>query len=247
MARAKGATAVLLLSLALGTGVNAAVFGVLDALLLGAPAGVEDASRLVSIYTSEFSGATYGQSSYPDFESVKSSATSFAAIAAVDDNAVENVRLGEFSQSARIAAVSEDYLPRAADARAPRPTALASRRTAESSRCRRQLPAVGTTRRRRRDCGKDDHDWRPAVLGRWRHDAALSRPSGRARVRRVDSDDRVQPRARRSAALDCRQAEPRGQPSRRQKTICAASPTIWRRSIQPRIAAASFRQMRHGG
>ena len=37
MARAKGATAVLLLSLALGTGVNAAVFGVLDALLLGAP------------------------------------------------------------------------------------------------------------------------------------------------------------------------------------------------------------------
>ena len=73
MARAKGATAVLLLSLALGTGVNAAVFGVLDALLLGAPAGVEDAARLISIYTSEFSGAAYGLSSQPDFESVKSS------------------------------------------------------------------------------------------------------------------------------------------------------------------------------
>ena len=111
MARAKSATAVLLLSLALGTGVNAAVFGVLDALLLGAPPGVENPSRLVNLHTSEFSGATYGQSSHPDFESVKSSAASFAAIAAVDDNAIENVRFGEFSQSVRVAAVSEDFFP----------------------------------------------------------------------------------------------------------------------------------------
>ena len=193
MARAKGATAVLLLSLALGTGVNAAVFGVLDALLLGAPAGVEGAARLISIYTSEFSGAAYGLSSHPDFESVKSTAASFAAIAAVDDNAVENVRLGEFSQSARIAAVSEDYLRGAADARAPRPIALPGGRAVESSRCGRQLPAGGTTRRRGRDCGRDDRDWRPAILGRRRHAAALSRPSRRIRVRRVGSDDRVQP------------------------------------------------------
>ena len=75
------------------------------------PAGVENPSRLVSIHTSEFSGATYGQSSHPDFESVKSSAASFAAIAAVDDNAIENVRFGEFSQSVRVAAVSEDFFP----------------------------------------------------------------------------------------------------------------------------------------
>jgi hypothetical protein len=64
IARAKGTTAVLLFSLALGTGTNAAIYSVVDALLLRGPAGVEDPSRLVSIYTSEFSEATYGRSSY---------------------------------------------------------------------------------------------------------------------------------------------------------------------------------------
>ena len=111
MARAKGATAVLLLSLALGTGVNAAVFGVLDALLLGAPAGVErrrawsasipansaalpTACRLSRLRVGEIQLRRPSRRSLP-----------------VDDNAVENVRLGEFSQSARIAAVSEDFFP----------------------------------------------------------------------------------------------------------------------------------------
>jgi hypothetical protein len=64
IARAKGTTAVLLFSLALGTGTNAAIYSVVDALLLRGPAGVEDPSRLVSIYTSEFSEATYGRSSH---------------------------------------------------------------------------------------------------------------------------------------------------------------------------------------
>ena len=159
----------------------------------GAPAGVEDAARLVSIYTSEFSGATYGLSSYPDFVSVKSSATSFAAIAAVDDNAVENVRLGEFGQSARIAAVSEDYFP-ALQMRAHRGRLLSPADAPPSPAAAVvSFQSVGTARRRRRSRRKDDRDWRPAILGRWRHAAALSRPSGRARVRRLGSDDRVQP------------------------------------------------------
>jgi len=111
LARSKGITAVLLLSLALGTGANAAVYGVIDALLLRGAAGVGDPSRLVDIYTSEFSGATHGQSSYLDFVSVKSSARSFTVVAVVDDNAVENVRFGDSSQSARIAAVSEGFFP----------------------------------------------------------------------------------------------------------------------------------------
>jgi putative ABC transport system permease protein len=109
LGRARATTAVLLLSLALGTGANAAVYGALNALLFSAPAGVGTPSRLVDINTSEFSGTAYGQSSYPDFLSVRSGARSFAAIAAIDDNTVENVRLGDAGQSARIAAVSDAY------------------------------------------------------------------------------------------------------------------------------------------
>ncbi len=109
MGQAKGTTAAILLSLALGTGVNAAVYGVAASLLLRGPAGVESPSRLVSIYTSEFSGAPYGPSSHPDYLAVRSSSGAFAFVAAVDDNTVADVRLGGDSQSARIAAVSEDY------------------------------------------------------------------------------------------------------------------------------------------
>ena len=107
--RTKGTTAVILLSLGLGTGVNAAVSGVLNALLFRGPSGVEDPSRLVDIYTAEFSGLPYGPSSYPDFLSVKSRAKFFAAIAAVDDSAVVNLRIGRSMQSARLGAVSDDY------------------------------------------------------------------------------------------------------------------------------------------
>lgn len=111
MIRAKGIVTVLVLSFGLGTGANAAVYGVLGALLLRGPAGVEDPSRLVDIFTSEFSGTAYGQSSYPDYLSIKSIATSLLAIAAIDDAAVENVRLDQSEQSVRIAAVTEDFFP----------------------------------------------------------------------------------------------------------------------------------------
>ena len=109
IAHSKATTAAILLSLALGTGVNAAVYGVAAALLLRAPAGVKSPSSLVSIYTSEFSGAPYGRSSYPDYLAVRASSGAFAFVAAVDDGTVANVRLGESAQSARIAAVSEDF------------------------------------------------------------------------------------------------------------------------------------------
>jgi putative ABC transport system permease protein len=109
VARSKSTTLVLLISLALGTGANAAVYGVVEALLLGGPAGVADSSDLLSIYTSEYSGAPYGRSSFPDFESVVSQAGFLASAAAVDDNAVENVRFGESAYSARIASVSAAF------------------------------------------------------------------------------------------------------------------------------------------
>jgi putative ABC transport system permease protein len=106
--RAPAATAVLLLSLALGTGSNAAVYGAMRSLLLSAPPGVGDSSRIVALYTSEFSGATYGPSSYADFLSVKGT-RAFESVAASDDHAVENVRTGPLSATSRIAAVTEEF------------------------------------------------------------------------------------------------------------------------------------------
>lgn len=108
-ARTPGTAAVILLSLGLGTGANAAVYGVMRGLLLAAPPGVQDPSHIVSIFTSEFSGATYGPSSYADYLSVASETSVFAAVAAIDDRAVENVTLGDDSAASRIAAVSDSF------------------------------------------------------------------------------------------------------------------------------------------
>ncbi|MBA2303780.1 MAG: ABC transporter permease [Acidobacteria bacterium] len=115
--RAKGLTAALVLSLALGTGANAAVFGIVYRLLLSAPDGVADADSLVSIYTSEFSGALYGRSSYPDLLAIRDSA-SLEAVAAIDDSTIANVRIasppddpaqGGITQTGRVVAVTADF------------------------------------------------------------------------------------------------------------------------------------------
>jgi putative ABC transport system permease protein len=117
VSRAKGLTAALVVSLALGTGANAAVSGIVYRLLLSPPDGVQDAGRLVSIYTSEFSGAVYGRSSYPEFLALRS-VPSLETVSAFDDSLVANVRLAVtaersdgdgVSQGARIARVSEDF------------------------------------------------------------------------------------------------------------------------------------------
>lgn len=100
--------AVLLLSLGLGTGVNAAVHGALAALLFDPPPGVGDPARLVNVYTSDVSGSAHGPSSYPDFSSLAESAA-FASIAAIDDGTVENVRAGGNGATVRIAQVTGDF------------------------------------------------------------------------------------------------------------------------------------------
>ena len=107
--RAKATAAVLLLSLALGTGANAAVFGVLDALLLRGPAGVAEPRRLANLYTSEYAGAPYGAWSHPDYESVRDGTDVFASIAAIDDGVVDNVRIDDAGQAARIARVTDHF------------------------------------------------------------------------------------------------------------------------------------------
>ena len=89
--RAKGLTVALVLSLALGTGANAAVCGIAYRLLIGAPDGVRAAAELASVYTSEFSGAPYGLTSYPDYLAVAERLTT-GTLAAFDDGTTANAR-----------------------------------------------------------------------------------------------------------------------------------------------------------
>ena len=112
--RARGLTAVLLISLALGTGANAAVCGIVYKLLLSAPDGVR-ASNLVSVYTSEFSGAPYGRTSYPDYLTIAQQ-TEVESAAAFDDNSFANVSMASVDENgdgavrrSRIAAVSGSF------------------------------------------------------------------------------------------------------------------------------------------
>ena len=109
VSRAKALTAVLLISLGIGTGANAAVFSVVDALLFRAPAGVTQASTLATVHTSYYDGSPFGPSSLPDFESIAQSVPAFASLAAVDDSSRANVAIGEYVQSTRVSAVSPQF------------------------------------------------------------------------------------------------------------------------------------------
>jgi len=72
------------LSLALGIGANTAVFSVVDAVLFR-PLKVGNPSRLVSLYTSDFSGQQYGGSSFADFVDFRARTDVFESLTAFSD------------------------------------------------------------------------------------------------------------------------------------------------------------------
>jgi predicted permease len=109
--RGKMTTAVVLLSLALGTGANATLYSVMDALLFRPSAGVASASRLAWVFTSQYTGASLGLTSYPDFVSMQQGAGAFATLAAFDDSALESVRWGDAGQRLRVVSVSPEFFP----------------------------------------------------------------------------------------------------------------------------------------
>jgi len=71
LARSPGFTAVAILSLGLGVGVNTAMFSLVDALLLR-PLPVSDPASLVDVFTSGGDGGRHATSSYPDFQDLRS-------------------------------------------------------------------------------------------------------------------------------------------------------------------------------
>jgi putative ABC transport system permease protein len=111
LARSPLTAGVLLVSLALGTGVNAVLYTVMDALLFRAPAGVADASGLLRVFTSQFNGGSYGPTSHPDFASLQTAAPAFASLAAYDDSSTAAVTLDNSMQRVRVVAVSPEFFP----------------------------------------------------------------------------------------------------------------------------------------
>jgi predicted permease len=109
--RTPGWTAMAVVTLAIGTGANAAVFSFVDALLFRPAPAVHPARRLVTVFTSDFSSGPYGSSSYPDFISFTADTTAFSGLAAVDDSMVAPMRAGDDVIRVRVARVSGQYFP----------------------------------------------------------------------------------------------------------------------------------------
>jgi predicted permease len=78
--RAPAFTLVAVASLALGIGANTAIFGAINGLLLK-PLPVAAPERLVAIFTSDFSGPTYGGSSYADAVDFAAGAPALSGVA----------------------------------------------------------------------------------------------------------------------------------------------------------------------
>ncbi|HEX6737791.1 MAG TPA: ABC transporter permease, partial [Vicinamibacteria bacterium] len=81
LARSPGFTAAAVLSLGLGLGGNTTLFSVVNALLLR-PLPVARPAEIAAVYTSDFSGERYGNSSYPDYLFLRDRVDAFSGLAA---------------------------------------------------------------------------------------------------------------------------------------------------------------------
>ena len=103
--RTPGFAALVLLTIGIGTGVNATVFGFIDALLFRAVPGIAEPSRVVAIYTANFAGGPYGPSSLADLESLREETSSFEAIGGAQDDPLATLT-SRSASSARVSPAS---------------------------------------------------------------------------------------------------------------------------------------------
>jgi predicted permease len=109
LAHAPMFTAITVLTMAVGIGANVTVFSFVSALLLRPAPGVADPGSLMAIFTSDYSSGPYGDSSYPDYMSLRSETTAFSAMAAEGDDSTAAVRVGDFVERVRVSSVTGDY------------------------------------------------------------------------------------------------------------------------------------------
>ena len=96
LARTPVFTAVAVLSLALGVGINTTIFSAVNGILLR-PLPVAEPARVAGIFTSDYSGPAYGGSSWADYRDLAERARSFELLAGV---ALQPVALGRGADGA---------------------------------------------------------------------------------------------------------------------------------------------------
>lgn len=99
-------TAVAILSLALGIGANAAVFGLIDALLLR-PLPIERPDEVVAVYEA-LSSSPHAPTAFPTYVDLRESSTSFDALAAFKNRSA-GLRVGERTDRVTVGAVTGNY------------------------------------------------------------------------------------------------------------------------------------------
>jgi putative ABC transport system permease protein len=105
--KAPGFTAVVILTLALGIGVNTAIFSLVDRLILR-PLPFPDSGRLATIFFRGSGPTPYNSLSYPDYEYYRDHNEIFSGLAAYDDITV-NVRFGNDDEAVPGQIVSANY------------------------------------------------------------------------------------------------------------------------------------------
>ena len=106
--RSPGFTIAAALTLALGIGANTTIFTLVNAILLRPPASVTEPGRLVSLYTSDYSGPPYGTSSLPDYEDFRKQTDVFDGVMAFLPRSA-TVGAGDALEGVGLEVVSENY------------------------------------------------------------------------------------------------------------------------------------------
>jgi predicted permease len=115
LGKSPGFTLVVVLTLALGIGANAAIFSILDALFLRPPPGVHEPERIARLYVVRDTGMLLtpegGPGNYVDYASLRREAGSFSSMAGQMGSYKVSLGRGEGAREVMHAAVTGGYFP----------------------------------------------------------------------------------------------------------------------------------------